>query len=96
VFDTFTGQYFHSTMEKIRKAQNDINEMCINGHGYASLNDFYARIGANTTTELGENFGWTTDNMLEVHFTSILTKGDKPAIAIGYKSLPKLEYYRVF
>lgn len=85
-YDDITGRYFNSTMETIRKAQNDINAQCINDM-YASLNDFYRAIGV-PLSGLGEELGWSVDNMLDVKFSSMIADNDKPCLSINYDRQP--------
>lgn len=91
-YDSFTGRYFKSNMELIRKAQNDINLKCIN-EMYASQNDFYNLIGL-PSANTGEMFGWTTDNPLELNFTAALSPTGEPYMSIGYSKPPVQHYYK--
>lgn len=91
-YDSISGRYFKSNVEKIRKAQNDINHSVIN-HMYVSHNDFYRAIGL-PPTGLGEELGWTTDNMMEIDFTSILSEENDPALYLDYKVTPIRDYYK--
>lgn len=86
--DTFTGQHFSSTVEKIRKAQNDIMEMVLFSEGYASFNDF-ARSAGIGQTAIGEEVGWNRDNPLEVIFSTQLTEDNIPLLVINYSRPPK-------
>lgn len=92
-FDTFTGRYFESTVETIRKAENDINRQCINDM-YASQNDFYRLIGL-PSVKVGDDVGWTTENVLEVQFSAVLDDG-KPVMALDYRKAPKTGFHRVW
>ena len=92
-FDSFTGRYFESTVEAIRKAENDINRQCINDM-YASMNDFYRLIGL-PAVAVGDEVGWTTDNVIEVQFSAVLDDG-KPVMALEYRKQPKINYTRVW
>lgn len=91
-YETLTGRYFKSDMETLRKAQNDINAQLIN-EGYASLNDFFGTIGL-ASTSYGEEVGWTVDEMLDIHFSTVLSEDGKPCISVGYKTTPVRNYYR--
>lgn len=93
-YDTRSGRSFLSDKETIRKAQNDINELVINSE-YASMNDFYRKIGLPATSD-GEEVGWTTSNMLSLAFSSILTDGDKPALCLDYHLAPVRNYNKAF
>lgn len=93
-FETLSGRYFQSTVETIRKAQNDINVRCINDM-YASLNEFYSLVNLKQVP-MGEDVGWNTDNLLEVKFTSVLTEENRPVLAIEYVNAPKPDYFRLW
>lgn len=92
-YDTLSGRSFMSDIENIRRAENDINAM-INNDMYASVNDFYRKIGLATTT-MGEELGWNNDNMLSVAFSGILS-GGKPCIAIDYHQAPVANYHKIW
>lgn len=95
VQDTFTGQYFGSTVEKIRKAQNDVMEMVLFSEGCASQNDFN-RLAGIAPTMVCEEVGWNPDNPLEVIFSTSLTKENQPILVINYRNSPKFNYNRVW
>lgn len=88
-FDAYTGRYFKSTMETLRKAENDVNAQLLHD-GYASLSDFYERIGLETTS-MTEEVGWTTDKLLSLSFTTSLSN-DKPCIVITFRVAPIRHY----
>lgn len=92
-FDTFTGRFFESTVEKIKKAENEINRQCINDM-YASQNDFYRLIGL-PPVAIGEEVGWTTDNVLDIKFSAVLEDG-KPVMSLEYHKQPKINFHRVW
>jgi hypothetical protein len=90
-FETLTGRYFKSSMETLRKAQNDINSKIING-GYATQNDFCILIGL-PSLQYGDEVGWNTSNLLELEFSSHLAEGSRPCLAVGYSAIPVRDYY---
>lgn len=92
-YDSFTGRYFKSDIETIRKAQNDINARIIN-EMYASHNDFYRLIGLAGTT-YGEEVGWRTDNLMDLEFTSHLAEDGRPCLCIEYHVSPVRGYYKI-
>lgn len=92
-YDSFTGRYFKSDIETIRKAQNDINARIIN-EMYASHNDFYRLIGLSGTT-YGEEVGWRTDNLMDLEFTSHLAEDGRPCLCIEYHVSPVRGYYKI-
>jgi len=91
-YDSFTGRYFKSDMETIRKAQNDINAKIIRDM-YASHNDFYTLIGLERTV-FGEELGWNVDNILEIEFSSHLASDGKPCLCLEYVSSPIRNYHK--
>lgn len=92
-YDPNTDRYFKSDMETIRRAVNDINHQCLHNM-YASQNDFFRLIGLGTTT-MGEEFGWTTDVMLDIDFTTTLSAESIPCIVINYRLDPTRNFYKV-
>lgn len=92
-YDDWSGRYFQSSMERIRQAQNDVNETMINGDMYASLNDFYVGLGLKHVKG-GEDVGWSSERLLDINFTSILTEGGLPCLAMGFRTSPLQDYSR--
>ena len=88
--DDLSGQYFESTVEKIRKAENDINKRIIH-ESYASLSDFYDLLGIERTG-MSSEIGWTLDHELEIRFDSALTKENKPVLSMEFKIAPVRNY----
>lgn len=91
-YDVWTGRYFRSDMETIKKAMNDINYK-VNNHNYASLNDFYNLIGLPNVPQ-GEELGWS-DKLLEIFFSTTMTDKQEPAISIEFLTEPIRNYFRV-
>lgn len=92
-YDDMTGRYFMSSMEKLRKAVNDINATIING-SYASVSEFYDIIGLEPTS-ISEELGWTSDNLLELKYSTVLSKDNRPCISISFGSKPVRDYFRI-
>jgi hypothetical protein len=92
-FDEWSGRYFKSDMESVRKAVNDINYR-VNNDFYASLSDFYNLLGLEPT-EVSEEVGWNADQQLEVSFNAVLMKDNRPAIGISYNKTPIRGYDRI-
>ena len=85
--DEVTGRYFQSTMEEVKKAMNDTNYQIVSKE-YASLSDFYERIGL-PATSLSEEFGWYLDdqNKFDILFATTIHEG-QPIITIDYPINP--------
>lgn len=94
-YDLDSKRYFKSDMNTIEKAVNEINRQMIY-ENYASLNDFYDKIGLEYT-KIGGRLGWNIDmGKLEVYFSSQLTDDGKPCLAIEYSIPPKYDFDRLF
>lgn len=86
-----TGRHFKSTVDKVKKAENMLN-FELNNNAYASLNDLYRFLEIDTT-ELGEEIGWTSNQVLELQLSTVLD-GDVPVIVIWYSEQPVPNYYK--
>lgn len=91
-YDMYTGRYFTSDMESLKKAQNDLNYHILNNF-YASLNDFYNLIGL-ATTKTGDDLGWNSDRIMELTFSTTMSDDQRPCIAIDFDVQPSPNYFR--
>lgn len=80
--EAFTGRYFTSDMEKLRRAQNDLNDRLLK-HDFATLDDFYYIIGLRRTSYSGE-VGWQSDKLMELVFSTVLTEDGRPCLIFEY------------
>lgn len=92
-YEMYTDRYFKSSMEVLKKAQNDLNYRILNSDGYASLGDFYDLLGI-PRTSIAEDLGWTSDKLLELDFSATLSDKQEPCIAFDYRVEPIRKYYR--
>lgn len=92
-YDAYTGRYFYSTMEDLRRAQNDINYSVIN-HSYASLTDFYGLIGLDQT-KFSDEIGWNVDNLLEIQFSTTLSDDGRPCMVVDFRTAPVRYFNRL-
>ena len=91
--DSWSGRYFESDVETIKKAQNDTNYQVMH-HNYASLGDFWDRIGLAKTKESDE-VGWSSNQLLEVDITSVaLSEDGRPCIVLDFVVTPVRDYFR--
>ena len=81
-YERFTGRYFHSDMETLRKAENTINAK-LNREMYAYLADFYDLVGLSDTSA-AQDLGWDSNKHLELTFHTVLAEDGRPALAIEY------------
>lgn len=92
-YEAFTGRYFNSTMENLRRAQNEVNNK-VNNNFYASLSDFYDQIGI-PISPMSEEFGWNVDRMLDISFSHGIAENEAPCIHLVYNVVPIRGYHRV-
>jgi hypothetical protein len=92
-YEMYTGRYFYSSAEHIRRVENEINHQVINSY-YASLSDLYDKLGLHRT-QFSEEVGWNVDHLLEIQFSTTLSDDDRPCLAINFKTSPVRYYHRV-
>jgi hypothetical protein len=92
-FDAYTGRYFHSSMETLKRAQNELNRSVLENY-YASLTDFYHLIGLPKTT-FSDDVGWNVDKTLELVFSATISENEIPCIHITYTTDPIRGYDRL-
>ena len=82
-YDSITGRYFNSEIEKIRKIINELNRRLMT-EMFISLNEFYYELGLEPT-KLGNDLGFNIDDgLLEIKFSSQLTKEERPCLVLNY------------
>jgi hypothetical protein len=90
------GRYFLSDMDTIKRAINDINYDISSGDMYASLNDFYSKIGLKPV-DIGDDLGWNLDDRgLDVTFHSQIAENGTPCLVLIYNIAPKYGYNKFF
>lgn len=90
--EMYTGRYFRSDIETIRKAVNEVNYK-INTHGYASVSDFYDLIGL-AHTGVSDEMGWTSDKLMDVNYDAVLSEDGQPCVAINFMTGPVRDFSR--
>lgn len=80
--EDFTGRYFQSSMEVLMSAQNKVNAKLLR-NDQASLSDFYELIGIPETSDSDE-VGWTTPQLMELKFSSVLSRDGRPCLVFNY------------
>ena len=90
--DDWSGRYFHSDADKLKRAVNDLNEQLLS-EMYISLNDFYYAIGLPSVSS-GDLLGWNLNNgQLRLEFSSVLTPEDRePCLVVGFFENPKYDF----
>ena len=92
-FDKLSGRYFESDIEKIKKAENEINRQ-MRYDNYVSLNEFYYLLGLDEI-RIGDDIGWNIDSgYVDLDFSSHLDPNGTPCLVIDYKVAPRYEFQR--
>lgn len=89
-FDCMSGRYFLSSVDALRKAENEINSYILQS-GYANLNEFYDIVGLEHCV-IGSQVGWNLDRRLSLRFESKLTENQKPCLVVDYEIEPRFNY----
>lgn len=95
-FDPLSGRYFKSDIEKIKKAENELN-LVLRNEDYSSLNSFYDMLNIEPI-KLGSNLGWNinSDGYIDVKLSAqISDEHGIPCIVINYSEMPhtNFDYY---
>lgn len=94
-YDSFTGRYFRSDIDKIKKAVNELNRR-MTYDIYVSLNEFYDELDLSHTV-VGDDIGWNLDGgLIEVDFSSQLTEESEPCLVISFHRRPKYDFSRLY
>lgn len=90
-YDVLSGRYFKGDIDKIKKAENELNRQ-MRDEMYISLNDFYYEIGLDNI-KLGDELGWNiNDGYIDLSFSSQLTSDETPCLVIDYAVAPRYDY----
>ena len=91
-YDSLSGRYFMSDIEKIRRVENNINSSMIGGmQMWATLNEVYDEMGL-PPNDLGEDVGWNVDHRLMFDFSTQIATDGRPCLVIGYEEGPRYDY----
>lgn len=90
-FDYVSGRYFKSDIDKLKKAENELNKR-MRDEMYISLNDFYYEIGL-PTIPIGDDLGWNIDNgYIDLRLGSQLAADGTPCLVIDYEYGPRYNF----
>lgn len=93
-FDRHSGQYFKTSIDKLKKIENQLNAMLLR-EDYVSLNDLYDLLGL-PFTQVGEDLGWVAmKGLVEFSFSSQLYK-DTPCLVLNYNVAPQYDYSKLY
>jgi hypothetical protein len=87
-YEMHTGRYFNCDMETLRKAENTINAKILR-EMEATLSDFYYLVGL-PHTSYSSGIGWTSDKMMNLSFSTVMSEDSRPCIAFEYNYVKQL------
>ena len=94
-YDSWSGRYFRSNIEFIRKKANDINAD-LNNELSIGLNDFYFELGL-PQIRGAEHVGWNVNcNQVELVFSTHLADNGEPCLVLNYATEPIVDYDDTF
>ena len=80
--DSYSGRYFYSTRANVKEVFNMINYKLRSDDG-CPLNFLYSELGLEPV-DMGDELGWTSDDLLEPSFVPSVSFEGKPCLKILY------------
>jgi hypothetical protein len=91
VFDAFSGRYFRSDAETIKKAVNEFNSILVQT-GEQDVNLLYELLGL-APVQLGViSMGWTSKELMTIQFGGTVNEENIPVLVLQFRTQPKLLY----
>lgn len=91
-YDYYSGRYFKSDIEAVRRAVNTLNARMIDD-GYASLNDFYYEVGLDNIA-IGVDLGWNVNKgLIKLDCNAQLASDSQPCMVVNFSVAPTYDYY---
>ncbi len=91
--DAYTGRYFKSDIEFLRKTENEMNKALLQCGGTMALNDIYHAIGLENIPS-GDDLGWNIEGgFIEFGYTSCLARDGEPCLVLELHPKAKFNYY---
>lgn len=93
--DGLTGRYFSSSVEKIKRRENELNEELIN-RDYASVSWFFDPLGL-PATSITDTLGWrNTNGLVDLNLSTVITPDQRPCIVIDFSITPHPDYHKLY
>ena len=90
-YDEITGRYFKSSQNKIKEAQNVINDR-LRDEMWVSLNDLYYELCL-PNVRVGDDLGWNVDDgYLDIILSSRIAEDGTPCLTLDYSIGPRYDY----
>ena len=92
-YDAMYGGYFRSTIDKIKKVENDMNHELLGGmDSWVSLNEVRYELGREPIKG-GDVIGWTINELIHFSFSTQLTEDGEPCLVVEYNAQPKPQIF---
>ena len=92
-FDAWSGRYFISDANYIKKVMNDCNQRLMSEQ-YISLNEFYQDIDLQPV-DGGKDIGWNSEyGMIDLYIDYVSDEGDQPLGIVKFTNAPSWRYMR--
>lgn len=92
-YDSWSARAFSATRQEVENAVNQINYQ-INQTWAMSLSEFYDLLEL-PKTAVSDDFGWNSDVLLNLHYTSTLLPDGRPACEIRYEVEPFQNFNKI-
>lgn len=93
-YDYYSGRYFESDIEQVKKAINQLNSAMLRWE-YVSLNDLYDELGLEHNA-VGDAMGWNVNrvgrDLIKPRISSQIAADDRPCIVVSCDPAPKHGY----
>ena len=91
-YDTLSGRYFKSEIDKIDKAVNKLNKRMIS-EMYISLSEFYDAIGLDHT-KTSDYLGWNIDRegFIDIDYGANIADDGQPCVVVDYSVGPTYDF----
>lgn len=94
-YDTTSGRYFRSSMERIKRAENELNQELFDTQ-MASLSEYYVKLGL-PATGMSDLLGWTAfeDGIIELEVTTGESENREPCFIITPSRTPEPNFHKM-
>ena len=86
-YDAWSDRYFTSNIEKLRQAENTLNQRII-CHMWITLNEVYSEINLNRVGD-GDNLGFNVDHLVKFRFSSTIADDGRPCLVVEFDENPR-------
>lgn len=89
-YDAFSGRYFKSSVEAVRRAENAVHKEILQSNE-AALRSFYDELDLPPVT-MDEHLGWNINHPMGIEISAVVTPEEEPCLAIEFTELPIMDF----